>query len=226
MSGAEGTFAGATVWLYKDSGNSVIDGGESLVGSATTDASGNYGFIGLANGTYYVVVDSKTLKAPAYNTGSNIGNVWAEETYAVSGAATGTASTLADFTGSDGALYGGRRATTSDNAVALGTAEHIIRRTLTGADKANVDFGFSFNVVTNTLGGDNQDDDATASRTVQGSLRQFIQNADAITGANAMRFVPASGVATKERKAVKSKGPISVSDTSPGPTSPRNNRGL
>src|SRR5262249_43817947 len=39
-------------------------------------------------------------------------------------------------------------------------------------------------------GGDNTDDDAAANRTVQGSLRQFLQNARAITGANVMRFVP------------------------------------
>ena len=35
------------------------------------------------------------------------------------------------------------------------------------------------------------DDDGSAARTVQGSLRQFLKNANAITGANAMRFVPA-----------------------------------
>jgi hypothetical protein len=51
-----------------------------------------------------------------------------------------------------------------------------------GGAAANVNFGFSFNVVTNTRGGDATDDDAFAGRTVQGSLRQFIQNANAITG--------------------------------------------
>ena len=61
---------------------------------------------------------------------------------------------------------------------------------LAGAGVANVDFGFSFNAVTNTLAGDGQDDDGAPNRTVQGSLRQFIQNANAITGANVMRFVP------------------------------------
>ena len=47
-------------------------------------------------------------------------------------------------------------------------------------------------MVTNLLAGDARDDDAAASpRTVQGSLRQFIQNANALAGANAMVFVPA-----------------------------------
>ncbi len=55
---------------------------------------------------------------------------------------------------------------------------------------AGLDFGFSFNVVTNTRAGDGEDDDPGANRTVQGSLRQFVQNANAIAGPNAMRFVP------------------------------------
>ncbi|MGH6691639.1 MAG: right-handed parallel beta-helix repeat-containing protein, partial [Gammaproteobacteria bacterium] len=62
-----------------------------------------------------------------------------------------------------------------------------------GGNVATANFGFSFNVVTNTLAGDNTDHDGVATaRTVQGSLRQFIQNANAIAGPNAMRFVPAS----------------------------------
>ena len=43
-------------------------------------------------------------------------------------------------------------------------------------------FGFSFNVVTNARGGDNTDDDPSAARTIQGSLRQFLANANAIAG--------------------------------------------
>jgi hypothetical protein len=80
---------------------------------------------------------------------------------------------------------------TSDDASALTGAEHVTRVVVAGANVSGVDFGFSFNAVTNTLAGDAQDDDLAANRTVQGSLRQFIQNANAVTGANAMRFVPA-----------------------------------
>jgi hypothetical protein len=82
-------------------------------------------------------------------------------------------------------------ASTSDSAATLSGAEHVHRVTVSGGNTVSgVDSGFSFNAVTNTLGGDVQDDDLAADRTVQGSLRQFIQNANAITGANAMRFVP------------------------------------
>jgi hypothetical protein len=107
----------------------------------------------------------------------------------VYGAATGVT-----FTGVSGALYGGRSAITSDNAAAVTTAEHVIGRTLSGVDATATDFGFSFNVVTNARG-DAADDDGVAGtdRLQQGTLRQFILNANAITGANAMRFVPAVG---------------------------------
>ncbi len=47
-------------------------------------------------------------------------------------------------------------------------------------DVTRADFAFSFNAVTNAKGGDNGDDDASAARTIQGSLRQFLQNANAI----------------------------------------------
>ncbi|GAG25685.1 unnamed protein product, partial [marine sediment metagenome] len=67
---------------------------------------------------------------------------------------------------------------------------HITRIALAGSDATGVDFGFSFNAVVNTLAGDAQDDDGSFNRTVQGSLRQFIQHANAISSANAMRFVP------------------------------------
>jgi uncharacterized repeat protein (TIGR01451 family) len=180
------TFAGATVGLYRDSGNAVIDGGEILVATTTTDGSGNYSFSGLSNGTYYVLVDSTTLAAAGYNGSFTIDDVWAGQTYGVSGAAVG-----AGFTPTAGTLYGGRNAGISDDAAALTSAEHVIRRTLSGADATSVNFGFSFNVVTNTRGGDATDDDGAGTpRTIQGALRQFIQNANAIAGANAMRFVP------------------------------------
>jgi uncharacterized repeat protein (TIGR01451 family) len=185
-------YAGATVHLYRDSGNAVIDGGETLIDTTTTDGSGNYSFTGLSDGTHYVVVDSKTLAAAGYNGSFTIDDIWASQTYAVSGAATGAA-----FTATSGAFYGGRNIGTSDDASDLATAEHVIRRTISGADRTGVNFGFSFNVVTNMRGGDATDDDGGGTpRTIQGSLRQFIQNANAITGANAMRFVPA--VATNQ----------------------------
>jgi hypothetical protein len=91
-----------------------------------------------------------------------------------------------------GVCFGGRRADASDAAAVLGTSEHVALVTLTNSNVTNLDFAFSFSVVTTMRGGDNTDDDTGNQRTVQGSLRQFVQNANGIAGANAMRFVPAA----------------------------------
>ncbi len=187
--------AGATVYVYRDNGATAgqLDATDTLTATGITDASGNYGFTGLASARYWVVVDSRTI-APAsgFNTGFTFGDAWAEQTYAAANAAT-SAST---FTAAAGAFYGGMEAssaTSSDNvAGGLLSAEHVIRADATAANVSGVDFGFSFNVVTNLLAGDNRDDYAGAGNdnTVQGSFRQFIQNANAAVGANTMRFVP------------------------------------
>ncbi|KPJ78043.1 MAG: hypothetical protein AMJ54_05640 [Deltaproteobacteria bacterium SG8_13] len=78
----------------------------------------------------------------------------------------------------------------SDDAATLAGAEHIARVALAGSDVSGVNFGFSFNAVVNTGDGD---DDLANNRTVQGSLRQFIQNANAVFGANSTMFrIPAA----------------------------------
>ena len=181
--------AGATVRLYTDAGTlGTIDGADgTLVATATTDANGQYSFVGITSGRYWVAVDSRTLTASTgLNAGSTIGNIWADQTYAVDGVS-GTTVVAGAAT-----RYSGRSAATSDVATTLANSEHVVMVNATAGNVTTRDFGFSFNVVTNTLGGDAQDDDATAARTVQGSLRQFIQNANALTGANVMRFVPAA----------------------------------
>jgi hypothetical protein len=180
-----------TVKLYKDAGNGTPDGTDTLQTTTTTAADGSYSFTGLANATYWVVVDSKTIAPSAgFNGGFVQGDVWAEQTYGVAGAASGIG-----FLGSAGALFGGKNATVSDNAAALISSEHITKTVLSGGSNTvtGIDSAFSFNVVTNVQGGGSTDDDASNNRTIQGSLRQFIQNADAIAGANTMRFVPAVG---------------------------------
>ncbi len=65
--------------------------------------------------------------------------------------------------------------------------EHLAKLNASAYLGESMDFGFSFDVVVNARDGD---DDAGAERSVQGSLRQFLLNANAIAGANAMRFIP------------------------------------
>jgi hypothetical protein len=74
-----------TVSLYQDGGDGQPDGvDDSAPANVTTDGSGNYTFSGLSTGTYWVVVDSKTV-TPSAGTGAP-GDVWAEQTYGIAGA--------------------------------------------------------------------------------------------------------------------------------------------
>jgi uncharacterized repeat protein (TIGR01451 family) len=180
------------VRLYADlNNNGVVDTGDTFLSEQQTDASGNYTFqiSKVASGNnYLVVVDSKSIAPSAgFNGGFAQGDVWAEQTYGDN-----PATPVLDV----GPRFGGVNAIVSDNykpgdtTPANNTYEHVARVAVGSDDVANVDFGFSLNVVTNVRSGET-DDDTTANRTVQGSLRQFVQNANAIAGANAMRFVPA-----------------------------------
>jgi hypothetical protein len=181
---------GVDVYLYLDDGDANLDAGDTLVGGAPTptDASGNYSFSGLSDGDYFVVVDSKTV-ASTQDPAAVLTDIWAEQTY---GPAGGYYDNGIGFgiRVTAGPCYGGIAGHLSDDFSQWDDREHRAIVTVGGSDAANVDFGFSFNVVTNLVGGDTRDDDVGTNRTVQGSLRQFIQNANAINTANVMRFVP------------------------------------
>jgi len=76
--------SGAIVSLYIDDGTVVgkVDASDSLVNSTATDGTGNYSFAGLADQTYWVVVDSTTIGTSAgFNGGHGQTDVWAEQTY-------------------------------------------------------------------------------------------------------------------------------------------------
>src|SRR5947209_2871233 len=147
--------AGATVMLYRDS---------RLVTSATTAENGAYSFPSVADGSYWIAVDSRSI-------GSRAG-AWPEQTYGPVGAVcdNGRAATTTLVAG--GPCYGGRFAAQSDDPRQLATAKHVARVSLNGADVRNVDFGFSENVVTNVKDGTN----------VQGSFRQFVRSEERRVG--------------------------------------------
>ena len=182
--------SGVSVYLYDDSGSVTgeIDASDTWILSTTTDASGNYSFSGLDDGTYWVVVDSKTVAPSAgFNPTFGQGDVWAEQTYGTNGSVSYNGSY--SYAVGPGVFYGGKQTEVSDDASSLASAEHVTRVGVYGSDKSNVDSGFSFNVITRTGDGD---DDAGSNRTMQGSLRQFIRNANAIDnalhGVNTSRF--------------------------------------
>lgn len=184
--------AGVGLRLYTDANdNGLVDTGDVYLSQTTTDASGNYSFqvsTTASGNKYLVAADSKSVTASAgLNGGSAQGDVWAEQTRG------DDPTTLALDVGP---RFGGRTPGTSDNFAASTTPasnnyQHLLRADVTAASVSGGHFAFSFNIVTNTRAGDAADDDVTANRTVQGSLRQFLQNATAVAGGNAMRFVPA-----------------------------------
>ena len=190
----EGVFENAVVKLYRDDGDGVRDADDRLFRVVTTDASGNYVFDDLKDDTtYWVTVDSRTLASSGvYNSGYDFLDGWAEQTF-----------------GDGGVKIGGLQAGVSDDATSLLTSQHVSEITIGNTNATGVDFGFSFDVVTNTRAGSAEDDDGgfadtwhqsgqtgNNERSVQGSLRQFITNANAIDGENDMHFVP--GVAATE----------------------------
>lgn len=186
-SGDQQALENVEVHLFKDGGDGNPDGtDDTFIETVLTSNLGEYTFQIGDDADYWVVVDSKTGEL-------SDGDFWGEQTYGPIGGI------CEDGAGNEvskvaaGHCFGGRRGNQSDNIsdtplpTDLPNAEHIAKVTIAGSGVSDVDFGFSFNVVTNT---DDGDDDATANRSVQGSLRQFITNANEITGANSMRFVP------------------------------------
>ncbi|MCR9132811.1 MAG: DUF2341 domain-containing protein [bacterium] len=175
------------VHLFKDGGDGTPDGNDdTLVGSTTTNNLGEYTFKIGDDADYWVVVDSKTGELTD-------GSSWGEQTYGpIGGYCEDGAGNVVVKTAA-GQCFGGRRGDQSDNISTtpvpsdLPNAEHLAKVTISGAGVSDIDFGFSFNVVTNT---DDGDDDGSSNRSIQGSLRQFITNANQISGANTMRFVP------------------------------------
>ncbi len=185
VSVGEGTFSGVTIKLYQDTnGNDLPDAADVLVATTTTGAGGAYSVAAPPNGVYWVVVDSKTIGAAAYNAGKSIADVWADQSYGVTGAMNGAASFLLG----PGALYGGKSPTVSDNASALATSEHVTKVTISGSSVGSIDSGFSFNVIDNVRGDTTDDDGGATGRMQQGSLRQFILNANAISGVQVSSF--------------------------------------
>lgn len=165
--------AGATVKLYRDGGDRMPSADDAIVATDTTNAKGGYAFAPMT-GDYWVVVDSRTIRS----SGSSANTAWPEQTFGPGGSLCARLSGITQTTYFEGSCVGGRTFA-ADDASALMTSEHVALVSSSDAN-SNVDFAFSFNVVTSTADGDR----------LQGSLRQFVTNANAIPGTSRMRFVP------------------------------------
>jgi hypothetical protein len=159
---------GAVVRVYRDGA------GDHPLATLRTGTAGWYAFHAAEPGVYWIAVDSRSIgSAPA----------WAEQTYAPAGGVCTQIDGTTYERSPAGPCFGGRLIGKSDDASSLATSKHVARVALRDV-APGTDFAFSFNVVTAL------DDYDSDDHPIQGSLRQFVTNANAVRGPNEMRFVP------------------------------------
>jgi peptidyl-prolyl cis-trans isomerase B (cyclophilin B) len=183
------------VTLYRDGGDRRPDGRDDrLARTAATDADGHYRFEHLAAGSYWLVVDSTSVSpAAGLNDAAIKSSVWAEQVSGPAGSLCADGHGGSAPLGAAGNCVGGRRAGVADDAAKLASAEHVALATVGSVALTGLDFGFSFDVVSDVR---DASEDPKSGRAQQGSLRQFLLNARAIKGENALRFVPVSAPTT------------------------------
>jgi hypothetical protein len=155
----------------------LYDAQGAYLGSVSTGPAGDYSFGGLADGSYRVRARSASIgdadTPPARGLNATVPGAWPYP--------------LPEMTWGDaGPLVGGQDPAADDTAVGdnAGAGDTHVVVTLAGGDLAGVNLGFSYELIVN------ERDDARADglRSEQGSLRQFIKNANAITGLNRSWF--------------------------------------
>ncbi len=144
--------SGATVELYNSS--------NSLITSATTNNNGQYVFGGMPDGTYYIRAVNNTLRSNRGG-GSTCTDCFPVQTFRAYNSGSGLTEVLNEVGGSNPAQ--------EDTAAgSLSGAQSVSEVFLSTNGVVNIDFGFNFNTIVNT------------NNTGQGSLAQFIQNANSL----------------------------------------------
>ena len=149
---------GARAELYNGAGN--------FLRATTTDLNGRYGFAGIPNGNYFVRVVNETV-TPARSAAT--GSEWPVQTFRTN-ASTGTPVDVTSEVGGDNpAVQDDPANTTSANLFSI-TAQSVAPVTIGDhLSVFNVDFGFNFDTIVNT------------NPSGQGSMREFIENANALS---------------------------------------------
>jgi hypothetical protein len=160
---------GVTVKLHRDDGDRAPSAGDVQVATTKTNRGGGYAFRVDRAGDYWVSVDSRSFRPDA----------WPEQTYGPPGSLCAHPDGTTRSTMYEGSCFGGKTTRGGDNASSLTTSEHLALVTLRD-QLTSVDFAFSYDAVISTADGDN----------LQGTLRQYLLNANAVGGPNRMRFVP------------------------------------
>ena len=145
----------------------LYDGAGAFQTSTVTDAFGNYALAGLLAGNYTVRVVNSTV---ASSRAGYVAGLLPVQTFRTD-AASGVALPVTDHVGGEipALVDAGDGATTlAALTTATTTAQSVTPVTLGATDVTGVDFGFSFNIV------------VSVRDSGQGSLRQFLTNANAL----------------------------------------------
>jgi len=179
----------AELRILSDGGDGEPTGADDVeLMTRISGTDGSYDF-SVPDGTYWVVVASKTIRpSGGFNGAYGPADVWAEQTWGPAGSPCADGMGGSAVRDGPGPCFGGRRGGRADDPTTIYGAEHAARVTVAGIDVAGVDFGFSFNVVTDTADGEPE---PGTNRSIQGSLRQALTNANALFSGNVLRFVPA-----------------------------------
>jgi uncharacterized repeat protein (TIGR01451 family) len=153
--------AGARVELYGPSG---------FVSAATTNSAGEYNFTGLATNTYTVRVVNSTITSTRSGGAACVGTCLPVQTYRTN-ASSGAAVAVTDHVGGQNPAVADAAQVTVAGTALPANAQSITAAAFTaGGLISGVDFGFNFDTIVNV------------NNTGQGSLRQFITNANALAG--------------------------------------------
>lgn len=148
----------------------LFDSNGRFIRQTYTDDQGRYAFKAVSGEAYRIAVDSASLGSASTRPEQS----WSGRGGLCAGQAE---QPLAQAS----YCFGGRQGSVTDELSGnrLDQAQHVIAVPASNADQSALDFGFSYNLVTQTRDSG------------QGSLRQFIINANAGAGDGAMVFVPA-----------------------------------
>ncbi|MBI2214422.1 MAG: right-handed parallel beta-helix repeat-containing protein [Acidobacteria bacterium] len=164
---------GALVRLHLDNGDGAPGDGDVMMGEVRTDARGAFELGRVENGTFWVVVEARS----ASPSGS-----WREQTYGPAGSLCSDAEGGTSMLTAAGVCYGGRRGGVPDAFETLAGSEHVARVEVSDQDELpDLEFAFSDTAVTTA---------SDSEPAVQGSLRQFVLNSQAVSGNHIMQFVP------------------------------------
>jgi uncharacterized repeat protein (TIGR01451 family) len=160
---------GAVVELYDSAGN--------FVATTTTNASGKYSFT-VGSGNFQIRVVNRTVTTGrSVNAGSSITDLLPVQTFRASGA-TGAATPVTDRVGgekpneTDVTANNGTQSLTTLNGLLNSAVLSVTPVTIGTTDINGIDFGFNFDTIVNTR------------NSGQGSLRQFIDNSNALSNTN------------------------------------------